>query len=89
MNEQNYRNLKNSIVKIFKDNTEIAKGIKNLVEYLAEDFQSNTQDILFITMKEFTNEYKTGSALQFYHYLSNIKYSDVANMLNFLELTRY
>ena len=51
MNEQNYRNLKNSIVRIFKDNTEIAKGIKNLAEHLAEDFQASTQDVLFVTMK--------------------------------------
>lgn len=88
MNEQNYRNLKNSIVKIFKDNTEIAKGIKNLVEYLAEDFQSNTQDILFVTMKEFTNEYRSQSVLQYYHYLGNVERDELANMLNFLELTR-
>ena len=88
MNEKNYRNLKTSIMKIFEDNTEIAKGIKNLVEYLAEDFQSNTQDILFVTMKEFTNEYKSQSVLQYYHYLGNVERDDLANMLNFLELTR-
>lgn len=88
MNEQNYRNLKNSIVRIFKDNTEIAKGIKNLVEYLAEDFQSNTQDILFVTMKEFTNKYQTESVLQYYHYLGNVERDELAGMLNFLELTR-
>ena len=88
MNEQNYKNLSTSIKAIFANNTEIAKGIKNLVDDYAEDFQATQQDVLFVTMKEFTNEYKTESALQFYHYLSNIKYSDVANMLNFLELTR-
>ena len=88
MNEQNYNNLKTSIVKIFKDNTEIAKGIKNLVEHLSEDFQSNTQDVLFVTMKEFTNEYQTQSVLQYYHYLGNIERDELANMLNFLELTR-
>lgn len=88
MNEQNYNNLKTSIKEIFKDNTEIAKGIKNLVEYLAEDFQSNTQDILFVTMKEFTNEYRSQSVLQYYHYLGRIERDELANMLNFLELTR-
>ena len=88
MNEQNYNNLKTNIVKIFKDNTEIAKGIKNLVEHLSEDFQSNTQDVLFVTMKEFTNEYQTQSVLQYYHYLGNIERDELANMLNFLELTR-
>ena len=88
MNEQNYRNLKNSIVRIFKDNTEIAKGIKNLIEHLSEDFQSNTQDVLFVTMKEFTNEYQSQSVLQYYHYLGNVERDELANMLNFLELTR-
>lgn len=88
MNEQNYNNLKNSIKKIFEDNTEIAKGIKNLVEHLAEDFQATQQDLLFVTMKEFTEEYQTSSVLQFYHYLGNIERDKLANMLNFLELTR-
>ena len=88
MNEQNYNNLKNSIKRIFEDNTAIAKGIKNSVEYLAEDFQATMQDVLFVTMKEFTNEYKTESTLQYYHYISNIEHDELANMLNFLELTR-
>ena len=88
MNEQNYNNLKTSIKEIFKDNTEIAKGIKNLVEHLSEDFQSNTQDVLFVTMKEFTNEYQSQSVLQYYHYLGNIERDELANMLNFLDLTR-
>lgn len=88
MNEQNYNNLKNSIKRIFEDNTAIAKGIKNLVEHLSEDFQSNTQDVLFVTMKEFTNEYKSQSVLQYYHYLGNIERDELANMLNFLDLTR-
>lgn len=88
MNEQNYNNLKTSIKEIFKDNTEIAKGIKNLIEHLAEDFQSNTQDVLFVTMKEFTNEYKSQSVLQYYHYLGNVECDELANMLNSLELTR-
>ena len=48
MNEQNYNNLKTSVKVIFENNTEIAKGIKNLVEHLSEDFQSNTQDVLFV-----------------------------------------
>ena len=88
MNEQKYNNLKTSIKEIFKDNTEIAKGIKNLVEHLSEDFQSNTQDVLFVTMKEFTNEYQSQSVLQYYHYLGNIERDELANMLNFLDLTR-
>ena len=88
MNEQNYNNLKNSINRIFEDNTAIAKGIKNLVEHLSEDFQSNTQDVLFVTMKEFTNEYQSQSVLQYYHYLGNIERDELANMLNFLELCR-
>ena len=88
MNEQNYNNLRTSVKAIFENNTEIAKGIKNLVEHLSEDFQSNTQDVLFVTMKEFTNEYRSQSVLQYYHYLSNIESDDLANMLNFLDLTR-
>ena len=88
MNEQNYNNLKNSIKRIFEDNTAIAKGIKNLVEHLSEDVQSNTQDVLFVTMKEFTNEYQSQSVLQYYHYLGNIERDELANMLNFLDLTR-
>ena len=88
MNNQKYSDLKISIVKIFKSNTEIAKGIKNLAEYLAEDFQSTVQDVLFVTMKEFTNEYRSSSTLQYYHYLGNIERDELANMLNFLDLTR-
>lgn len=38
MNEQNYNNLKNSVKKVFENNTQIAKGIQKLVEYLAEEF---------------------------------------------------
>lgn len=88
MNEQNYNNLKNSIKRIFEGNTEIAKGVKNLVEYLAEDFQATIQDVLFVTMKEFTDEYNSASVLQYYHYLGNIERDELANMLNFLDLTR-
>ena len=88
MNEQNYSNLSTSIKEIFKDNTEIAKGIKNLVEHLAEDFQATIQDVLFVTMKEFTNEYNSQSVLQYYHYLGNVERDELANMLNFLDLTR-
>lgn len=88
MNEQNYSNLNTSIKEIFKDNTEIAKGIKNLVEHLAEDFQATIQDVLFVTMKEFTNEYNSASVLQYYHYLGNVERDELANMLNFLDLTR-
>lgn len=88
MNEQNYSILKTSIEEIFKDNTEIAKSIKNLVEHLAEDFQATIQDVLFVTMKEFTNDYQSKSVLQYYHYLGNVERDELANMLNFLELTR-
>ena len=88
MNEQNYNNLKTSIKEIFKNNTEIAKGVQNLVEHLAEDFQATIQDVLFVTMKEFTNEYKSQSVLQYYHYLGRIERDDLANILNFLDLTR-
>ena len=88
MTKQNYNDLKNSIKKAFEDNTEISKGIKNLVEHLAEDFQATIQDVLFVTMKEFTNEYKSQSVLQYYHYLGKIERDDLANMLNFLDLTR-
>lgn len=88
MNNQNYNNLKTSIGKIFKSNTEIAKGIKSLAEHLAEDFQSTVQDVLFVTMKEFTDEYGSSSTLQYYHYLGNIERDELANMLNFLDLTR-
>ena len=88
MNKQNYNNLNASVKKVFENNTEIAKGIKNLVEYLAEDFQATTQDVLFVTMKEFTNEYNSQSVLQYYHYLGNIERDELANMLNFLDLTR-
>ena len=88
MTKQNYNDLKNSIKKAFEDNTEISKGIKNLVEHLAEDFQATIQDVLFVTMKEFTNEYKSQSVLQYYHYLGRIERDDLANMLNFLDLTR-
>lgn len=88
MNEQNYSILKTSIEEIFKDNTEIAKSIKNLVEHLAEDFQATIQDVLFVTMKEFTNDYQSKSVLQYYHYLGNIERDRLANMLNFLDLTR-
>ena len=89
MNEQKYNDLKTNIKLAFEKDTEISKGIKKALSELSEHFEATIQDVLFVTMKEFTNEYKTVSALQFYHYLSNIKYSDVANMLNFLELTRY
>ena len=88
MTKQNYNDWKNSIKKAFEDNTEISKGIKNLVEHLAEDFQATIQDVLFVTMKEFTNEYKSQSVLQYYHYLGRIERDDLANMLNFLDLTR-
>ena len=88
MNEKNYNNLKNNITTIFKNNTEVAKGVKNSLECLAEDFQASTQDVLFVTMKEFTNEYKSESVLQYYHYLGNIERDELANMLNFLDLTR-
>ena len=88
MNEQNYNNLKSSVERILKDNTEIAKGVKNLVEHLAEDFQATMQDVLFVTMKEFTNDYQSESVLQYYHYLGNIERDRLANMLNFLDLTR-
>ena len=88
MNDKKYNNLNTSVKKVFENNTEIAKGIKNLVEYLAEDFQATTQDVLLVTMKEFTNEYKSQSVLQYYHYLGNIERDELANMLNFLDLTR-
>ena len=88
MNKQNYDNLKTSIKEIFESDTEIAKGIKKIVKELSEDFQSNMQDVLFVTMKEFTNEYKSQSVLQYYHYLGRIERDELANMLNFLELTR-
>ena len=88
MNYENYENLKTSIKEIFKDNTEIAKNIKNLVEHLAEDFQATKQDVLFVTMKEFTNEYQTQSVLQFFHYLGNVERDELADMLNFLDLCR-
>ena len=89
MNEQKYNDLKNNLVKIFKHNTVIAEGIKNLIEQLSEYFQANTQDVLFVTMKEFTNEYKTDSTIQYFHYLESVKPEKLVNMLNFLELTRY
>ena len=88
MNDKKYNNLYASIERIATNNTAISKGIKNLVEYLAEDFQATTQDILLVTMKEFTNEYKSQSVLQYYHYLGNIERDELANMLNFLDLTR-
>lgn len=88
MNEQNYKDLKNNLVKIFNHDTVIAEGIKNLIEQLAEYFQANTQDVLFVTMKEFTNEYKTDSTIQYFHYLESVKPEKLVNMLNFLELTR-
>ena len=88
MNEQKYNDLKTNIKLAFEKDTEIAKGIKNLVKHLSEDFQSNMQDVLFVTMKEFTNEYQSQSVLQYYHYLGNVERDDLANMLNFLELTR-
>lgn len=88
MNEQNYNNLKSSIKKAFESNTEIAKGVKKIVKELSEDFQATMQDVLFVTMKEFTNEYQSKSVLQYYHYLGNIKRDELANMLNFLALTR-
>lgn len=88
MTNTNCNNLKNSIKEIFKDHTEIAKGIKNLIEHLAEDFQATMQDVLFVTMKEFTNEYRSQSVLQYYHYLGNVERDELANMLNFLELTK-
>ena len=88
MNKQNYDNLKTSIKEIFESDTEIAKGIKKIVKELSEDFQATMQDVLFVTMKEFTNEYKSQSVLQYYHYLGNIERDELANMLNFLDLTR-
>ena len=88
MNEQNYKNLSTSIKAIFANDTEIAKGIKNLVDDYAEDFQATQQDILFVTMKEFTAEYQTQSVLQFFHYLGNVERDELANMLNFLDLCR-
>ena len=88
MNKQNYDNLKTSIKEIFESDTEIAKGIKKIVKELSEDFQASTQDVLFVTMKEFTNDYKSESVLQYYHYLGNVERDELANMLNFLELTR-
>ena len=88
MNKQNYDNLKTSIKEIFKSDTEIAKGIKKIVKELSEDFQATMQDVLFVTMKEFTNEYQSQSVLQYYHYLGNIERDELANMLNFLDLTR-
>ena len=88
MNKQNYDNLKTSIKEIFESDTEIAKGIKKIVKELSEDFQATMQDVLFVTMKEFTNEYQSQSVLQYYHYLGNIERDKLANMLNFLDLTR-
>ncbi len=88
MEKQNYNNLKNSVKKIFESNTEIAKGIKSLAEYLAEEFNSTVQDILFVTMKEFTNEYQSQSTLQYYHYLGNVERDELVDMLNFLDLTK-
>ena len=88
MNKQNYDNLKTSIKEIFESDTEIAKGIKKIVKELSEDFQATMQDVLFVTMKEFTNEYQSQSVLQYYHYLGNIERDELANMLNFLDLTR-
>ena len=88
MNKQNYDNLKTSINEIFESDTEIAKGIKKIVKELSEDFQATMQDVLFVTMKEFTNEYKSESVLQYYHYLGNVERDELANMLNFLDLTR-
>ena len=88
MNKQNYDNLKTSIEEIFESDTEIAKGIKKIVKELSEDFQATMQDVLFVTMKEFTNEYQSQSVLQYYHYLGNIERDELANMLNFLDLTR-
>lgn len=89
MNYENYENLKTSIKAIFADDTEIAKGIKNLVNDYAEDFQATQQDVLFVTMKEFTEEYQTQSVLQFFHYLGSLERNKLADMLNFLELTRF
>lgn len=88
MNEQNYNNLKANVKKAFESNTEIAKGVKKVVKELSEDFQTNMQDVLFVTMKEFTNEYRSKSVLQYYHYLGDIERDELANMLNFLDLTR-
>ncbi|AID40690.1 TPA: hypothetical protein PQC92_002970 [Staphylococcus aureus] len=88
MNEKKYNELKTNIKKIFKDNTEIAKGIKNMIDAFSENCQATKQDVLFVTMKEFTKEYQASSVLQFYHYLGNIKRDEVVNMINFLELCR-
>lgn len=88
MNEQNYNNLRTSVKAIFENNTEIAKGIKNVVDEFSQDFQATQQDVLFVTMKEFTEKYQTSSVLQFYHYLENVERDELANMLNFLDLCR-
>lgn len=88
MNYENYENLKTSIKAIFANDTEIAKGIKKIIDDFSKDFQATQQDVLFVTMKEFTAKYQTPSVLQFYHYLGNIERDELANMLNFLELCR-
>ena len=72
----------------FKKDTEISKGIKKALSELSEHFEATIQDVLFVTMKEFTNEYKTDSTIQYFHYLESVKPEKLVNMLNFLELTR-
>ena len=88
MNEQKYNDLKTNIKLAFEKDTEISKGIKKALSELSKHFQATMQDVLFVTMKEFTNEYKSQSVLQYYHYLENIERDELANMLNFLDLTR-
>ena len=54
-----------------------------MIDAFSENCQATKQDVLFVTMKEFTKEYQASSVLQFYHYLGNIKRDEVVNMINF------
>lgn len=94
----NYNLLATKIKEITNGNAELSKAIYKLIDQLSIDCRGNKSDILFITMKEFVREYGNISkftdenvgnkVLQYFHYLGNLKVSEVIEMLNFLELCK-
>lgn len=94
----NYNLLTTKIKELAKANAELSKAIFKLIDNLSININSDKSDILFITMKEFVREYGNISkftdenvgnkVLQYFHYLGNLKVSEVIEMLNFLELCK-
>lgn len=94
----NYNLLTTKIKELAMANAELSKAIFKLIDNLSININSDKSDILFITMKEFiaehgnlrkfTDENVGNKVLQYFHYLGNLKVSEVIEMLNFLELCK-